>query len=310
MFSIYYLWTNEKLTKKNLIYVGLVSLVSGLYIFFLPFKESSHSVLLAYMHLPVLIWFLFGLLFSEFDYKKNAINYIKFNGDMLILIAVFLMTGIILSVVSIQMFAVMGIHLEQYLIDYIAFWAVAVSPIIASYIIGNHKSITNKLAPAFARIFTPIVLIDLVVSLFIIIYKGLEIYQNRDFLLIFNIMLIVVMAIILFSFSEVREFKRKGINELFLTAIIIVALIIDLIALSAISYRLMEFGLSPNKITVLVTNILIFFNLVLLLRDLFKLDFRNSDISIIFRTISSYSVLYIIWLIVVVFAFPFIFGMK
>jgi hypothetical protein len=123
-------------------------------------------------------------------------------------------------------------------------------------------------------------------------------------------MLIVVMAIILFSFSEVREFKRKGINELFLTAIIIVALIIDLIALSAISYRLMEFGLSPNKITVLVTNILIFFNLVLLLRDLFKLDFRNSDISIIFRTISSYSVLYIIWLIVVVFAFPFIFGMK
>jgi hypothetical protein len=95
-----------------------------------------------------------------------------------------------------------------------------------------------------------------------------------------------------------------------LFALSIVTVIIDLVALSAIFYRLSAFGMSPNRLAVLGSNILILGNLVLIIIDLYKVNFKKALISEVELTIAKYLPVYLAWIIFVVIGFPLIFGMK
>jgi len=118
------------------------------------------------------------------------------------------------------------------------------------------------------------------------------------------------MGIIVFSISETSVKKKQKINEMTLFMLTIVTLIIDLVALSAILYRLGEYGFTPNRTAVLGSNLLIFGNLILIMIDLFKVNFRSAEIKQVELTISKYLPIYMIWTIFVVIGFPLIFGLK
>lgn len=128
--------------------------------------------------------------------------------------------------------------------------------------------------------------------------------------MIFNIMLLGVMAIIVFSVSEASGSIKRKFSELVLFILSLVTLIINLIALSAIFYRLGEFGLTPNRLAVLGSNIMIFINLILITIDLFKINFKKAEPEKVELTISKYLPVYVIWVLIVVFGFPLFFGMK
>ena len=82
------------------------------------------------------------------------------------------------------------------------------------------------------------------------------------------------------------------------------------LTLSAIFYRLGEYGLTSNRLAILGSNILIFVNLILIMIDLFKVNFKNMELEIVGLTISKYLPVYIHWTLIVVFGFPLFFGMK
>jgi hypothetical protein len=119
-----------------------------------------------------------------------------------------------------------------------------------------------------------------------------------------------VMAIIVFSVSESSVYGKQRFSEIVLFILSIVTLIVNLIALSAIFYRLGEYGLTPNRLAILGSNILIFINLILIMVDLYKINFRKADLEKVELTVAKYLPFYIIWTIIVVFGFPLIFGMK
>jgi uncharacterized membrane protein len=123
-------------------------------------------------------------------------------------------------------------------------------------------------------------------------------------------MLLGVMAIIVFSVSEASGSIKRKFSELVLFILSLVTLIINLIALSAIFYRLGEFGLTPNRLAVLGSNIMIFVNLILITIDLFKINFKKAEPEKVELTISKYLPVYVIWVLIVVFGFPLFFGMK
>ena len=139
---------------------------------------------------------------------------------------------------------------------------------------------------------------------------GKDLYNDRNFLLIFNLMLLGVMGIIAFSIPETSIHKRQKINELTPFLLVVVTLIIDLVALSAIVYRLGEYGFTPNRTAVLGSNLLIFGNLILILIDLLKVNFKNKDIRQVELTIAGYLPIYVLWTMIVVFGFPLLFGLR
>jgi hypothetical protein len=123
-------------------------------------------------------------------------------------------------------------------------------------------------------------------------------------------MILGVMAIIVFSVSETSLHNKQKFNEKTLFLLSMVTLLINLAALSAILYRVGEYGFTPNRTAVLGSNLLIFGNLILIMIDLFKVNFKNAEIKQVEVTISKYLPIYIIWTIIVVFGFPLIFEMK
>ena len=123
-------------------------------------------------------------------------------------------------------------------------------------------------------------------------------------------MLLGVTAIVVFSISGTSKNKGQRFNEQILLALTIVTLIIFIIAVPAIVYRLGEYGFTPNRTAVLGSNILIFGNLLLIMIDLYKVNFKNKEINQVELTKAKYLPVYAIWTVFVVFILPWIFQLK
>ena len=258
------------------------------------------------------MWCSYGLVFIDFNFKDKCkrMEYIKHNGDLAILGAIILISGGILTGITIGLFQAINIDIQKFYMDNVVMIGLVSAPVVATFIIKNYTTMTNKIAPIIANIFSPLVLITLIIYLIAIAISGKDPYNDRNFLIIFNVMLLGVMGIIVFSISETSIIRKQKFNEMILFILSIITVIIDLIALSAIFYRLVEYGVTPNRLAVLGSNMLIFFNLVLIMIDLYKINFKEMVIEKVELTIAKYLPVYIIWTLIVIFGFPVIFGMK
>ena len=310
--SAYAFLMKEKIRVKQLLVTLPIFALSALYINLLPGGEESNSVVLAYIHLPLLMWCLYGLIYLDFDVRKQLkrIDYIRYNGDLAILTAIILIAGGMLTAITIGLFSAIDMRIEQFYMENVAIVGLVSAPIVATFIIRTFPAVTNKIAPIIASIFSPLVLITLVVYLISIIVTGKDPYDDREFLLVFNLMLLGVMAIIVFSVTGTSVNKRQRFNEWTLFILSAVTLIVNLIALSAIIYRLGEFGFSPNRVAVIGSNLLIFVHLLLIMIDLYKVIWRGKEIKTVELTIAKYLPIYAAWTIFVIFILPFLFGMR
>jgi hypothetical protein len=310
--TLYIAWTNKVFELKKIIPVLAAFLILTLYVNLLPVVTDSDSINLVCIHLPLLMWCLFGFVFIDFDLKDKIkrIEYIRYNGDLAILMAIIAISGGILTGITINLFDAIGIKIEIFYTKNVVVVGAVSVPVVATYILKNYQVLTNKIAPVIASIFSPLVLLTAVIFLVALAVSGKDPYSDRDFLLIFNLMLLGVMAVIVFSISESSASGKQKFNEMILFALSITTVIIDLIALSAIFYRLGTFGISPNRLAVLGSNILILYNLVLIIIDLYKANFKKALISEVELTIAKFLPVYLVWIIIVVFGFPLIFGMK
>jgi hypothetical protein len=200
-------------------------------------------------------------------------------------------------------------NIEQFYMENIAIIGGVAAPIIAFYLIRLYPTITNKIAPVIAQVFSPLVLITLSIYLVSLIFSNSNVFQDRNLLLIFNVMLIAVMALIVFSVSELDKSKKKNINVLILFLLAFLAIIINSIAFIAIISRATE-GLTPNRTVVLISNILIFVNQILIARNLYKSYFNPDQLNSVEKTVAKYLDIYAGYTIIVIFILPLIFGLK
>jgi hypothetical protein len=310
--SLYAILTRQIFRTPYVLVSLLVFLIAAVYINLLPSNRGSQSINLAYIHLPLFMWCIYGWIFIDFDAtdKTKRINYIKYNGDLAILGAIILIAGAVFTALTLGLFNAIGLNIERFYMNYIAIWGLVSAPIVATYIIRAYPFVTNKIAPIIANLFSPLVLITLIIYLISIPIAGKDPYNDRNFLLVFNLMLLGVMGIIVFAISEISANSKQRFGEATLLLLALVTLLIDLVALSAILYRLGEFGFTPNRTAVLISNLLITGNLILIIRNLFNVNFKKADIRKVEMIVSGYLPLYIIWTIIVAFGFPLIFGLK
>lgn len=310
--TLYTMLINKITDTRKILFTGLVFLVPAVYINLLPSDTKSASVILAYIHLPLLMWFIYGIVFNGYDFRNlyKRIDFVRYNGDLVIVYALIALAGGVLTGITIGLFNSIGLNIEKFYSENIIITGAVAAPVVAAFIIKKYPALVSKTAPLLAGIFSPLVLITLIIFLITILVTGKDPYNDRDFLLIFNIMLLGVMSIIIFSVTESAIIKNQKFNAMILLALSVISIITDLIALSAIFYRLGEFGLTPNRLAVLVSNILVFINLILIMADLFRINFKNREFRLVELTVSKFLPVYLLWIVIVIFGFPVIFGMK
>ncbi len=307
----YFLWQN-KADLKTVLFISGALVLSVVYINALPKNDSSDTFTLACIHLPLFLWTTLALAFTSNNLKDYSVrmDFLRYNGDLFVMMAVLLLAGGILAGITVGLFKLINIDIEDIFFKYIVIWELAAVPLVATFLVKTNPQLVNKVSPIVARIFTPIVLITLTFYLVAIIFAGKDPYNDREFLIIFNLLLIGVLAIIFFSIAETSKDKISKINTYLLIALACITLIVNGIALSAIIFRLAQWGITPNRLTVLGGNTIIFIHLILVTIQLFKISKRDGDILSVERSITAFLPVYAGWTIIVTFLFPLIFQFK
>ena len=310
--AVYTMWRNGITDLNKIILTGVAFLIPAVYINLLPGGDPGDSMILAFIHLPVLMLYLFGFIFANYDYRNTEIRieFIRHTAELVIVFGLIAIAGGILTAITINLFSSIGLDIENIYTEYIVATGAAAAPVFASWLLEKYPNMVSRIAPVIAGIFSPLVLITLIIFLLTFVISGKDPYNDRDFLIIFNVMLLGVMAIIIFSVSETSVIRKQKFNAAVLFALSIFTIVIDLIALSAIFYRLGEYGMTPNRLAVLVSNILVLGNLILIMTDLFRINFRSGQFSKVETTVARYLPVYLIWVLIVTFGFPLFFGMK
>lgn len=311
LLSMYFAW-KQSMNPKKLIAISMVFILSALYINTIPDNKESDTIILACIHLPFFMWSILGFTFTgnEFNNLKKRTNFLSFNGDLVVITTVILISGGILSAVTVGLFELINIKIGEFYFENIAIWGLAAAPFMGTYLVQTNPQLVKNVSPIIAKVFTPLVLIMLIVYLTAIIYTGKDPYNDREFLLIFNVLLIGVMAIILFSVAETAKNTGNKINTVMLFLLSIVTIIINGIALSAIIFRISEWGITANRLAVLGSNSLILTNLVLVNLKLFKSLKNPADLMKVEDSIAAFLPVYSVWTILVTFLFPILFNFK
>jgi hypothetical protein len=228
----------------------------------------------------------------------------------LVMTGIIAIAGGLLIAISFGLFELIGINIGYFHSHYILMWGMPAAPIVGTYLVRTNPQLVNKISPVIAKVFTPLVFVTLVVYLIALIVTGKDPYNDREFLLIFNLLLIGVMAIILFSISETSKDADNKIGKILLLGLSIVTMIVNGIALSAIIYRISEWGITPNRLAVLGGNALIFANLVIVSFRLFKTIKDKNEIEKVENSIASFLPIYCLWTIFVTFIVPVLFNFK
>jgi len=309
--SIYFAWKQQLSIKKWMTIAALVA-VAALYINILPDSQTSDTLILACIHLPLFLWTVLGYSFTgpNFMQSSRRLDFLRFNGDLVVMTTVILIAGGILSGITIGLFNVINLNIEEYYFEYVAVWGLAAAPLVATYLIQANPQLVKNISPVIARVFTPLVLVMLTVYLTAIVYTGKDPYNDRDFLIIFNLLLIGVMAIILFSLAEISKSNNNKTGVFMLLSLSILTIMVNGIALSAILFRIFEWGITPNRLAVLGGNILILTNLLIVTYNLFRTLRYNTELENVDNSIARFLPIYSAWTVIVTFLFPLIFGFK
>ena len=311
MLTAYFIW-KRNLAIRQIIFIAVGFLIPLIFINLLPAANKSDTLILSFIHLPLLLWSVLGFTYVG-DYPGNyskRIEYLRYNGELVIMTGLILIAGAMLSVITMGLFSAIGINIEQFYTEYIIIFGLPALPILGTYLTQTNPQLVNKVSPAIAKIFSPLVLVMLAIYLVAILVSGKDPYNDRDFLIVFNLLLIGVMAIILFSIAESSKEKNNQPATYILLALSIITVIVNGIALSAILFRISEWGITPNRLAVLGSNMLMLINLLLVTFRLYSSISKKTDITEVENSIARFLPLYIIWTIIVTFTFPILFQFK
>lgn len=307
----YFAWKN-KLSAGKIAFIVASTVIGLIFINSLPDVKNSDTLILSCIHLLIFLWCVLGFAFvgEKSDMNEKRLGFLKYNGDLVVITTLILIAGGIMSGLTIGLFSLIGFDIAEFYFDNIVIFLLPAAPILGTYLTRTNPQLVGKVSPVIARIFSPLVLVMLVIYLVAMAYSGKDPYNDREFLLIFNALLIGVMAIIFFSVAGTTKAIKSPAEIWILFLLSSVTIIVNGISISAILFRIAEWGISPNRAAVLGANVLILINLLLVTIQLFKVVSKKTDISEVGKAIAFYLPVYFIWASIVTFLFPFVFGFR
>ncbi|HYD52844.1 MAG TPA: hypothetical protein VEA99_09465, partial [Gemmatimonadaceae bacterium] len=167
-----------------------------------------------------------------------------------------------------------------------------------------------NMAPVLTRLFTPLFTAVLVTFLATLLVTGRAVDIERNMLIPFNALLVLVLALLLYSISARDPGSPPGAFDVMQVVLLVCALAADALALWNIASRITQFGFSPNRVAVLGMNVILLVNLawsaVLYVRALRA----RGSLAALERWQTSYLPVYAVWAAMVVVVFPPLFAFR
>lgn len=274
-----------------------------------PFTPEGHTELLAALHLPMALWLTVGVAYAGGAWRDHdqRMNYVRFSGEWFIYFALIALGGGVLMGTTMFIFGAIGLDAEFLLNEWILPCGVMGAVIIAGWLVEAKQSVIENMAPVLTLLFTPLFTLVLLAFLGTMVWTGSAIDVEREVLIGFDLLLVVVVGLLLYAISARDPQAEPGAFDGVQLVLVICALLVDAVALWAIVARISEFGFSPNRVAALGENLILVVSLgwsaVLYARFLA----RRIPFAPLERWQTAYAPVYLVWASVVVVVFPLVF---
>jgi hypothetical protein len=307
----YFAW-KRRLDTRTLRWLAAAFVVAGVFANVYPFAPPAHTQLLAAVHLPIALWLAVGMAYAGGRWSQVAgrMDFIRFSGELFIYFVLIALGGAVLTGFLMMMFQTIGVDAEWFVESWLVPCGAAGAVIVASWLVEAKQSVIENMAPVLTRLFTPLFTAVLVVFLATLLLTGRAVDIERNMLIPFNALLVLVLALLLYSISARDPGSPPGAFDVMQVVLLICALVADALALWNIAARITEFGFSPNRVAVLGINVILLVNLtwtaVLYVRYLRA----RGSLAALERWQTSYLPVYAVWAAIVVIVFPPLFGYR
>ena len=227
------------------------------------FRPASHTEALSALHLPIALWLAIGFAYvggRRFD-GGGRMDFVRFSGELFIYYVLIALGGGVLTAFTMMMFTAIGLKpdwiAEQWLVPCGAMGAI----LVGSWLVEAKQNVIENMAPVLTRLFTPLFTILMLVFLGTMAWTGRPIDIQRNVLIAFDLLLVLVVGLVLYAASARDPEAAPNLFDGLQLLLIISALVVDALALTAIASRISEFGFTPNRVSALGENLILLVNL-------------------------------------------------
>jgi hypothetical protein len=292
-----------------------LALLSGalLYLHLLPGGNESQVTVLSCLHMPFFLWSVLGAAFlgGRWRNPQGRMDYLRYNGELLIYSTIILIGGMVLTALTLSLFGMIRVHIEEWYLQYVVVYGTVAAPVVATLLVDRVVGGRFRIAPLLARVFAPLFLLTVGAYLVAMIPSLGRPFTERDFLIVFNALLLAVLGICIGCISERDPRAAAGrFGDSVNIGLAALTLAVDVIALAAIVFRLASYGFSPNRLAVLGGNLLVFGHLAGLLYQYVRFAKGTGALKDLERWVAGYIPAYAAWSLFVAVGFPLIFGFR
>ncbi|MFG2101177.1 permease prefix domain 1-containing protein [Micromonospora echinaurantiaca] len=275
-----------------------------------PLADDSQSVVLTAIHLPIALWLVVGLAYVADDLRssRRRMDFIRFTGECFIYYVLIALGGGVLTAFMFGTFEAIGLSPEGFVSQWLLPCGAAAAVVVAGWLVEAKQSVVENIAPVLTRLFTPLFTAVLLAFLAALGRSANGINVEREALILFNLLLVVVLGLLLYSISARDPLAPPGLFDKLQFALVVSALAIDVLVLLEITGRITEYGTTPNKAAALGENVILLANLAWSAWLLLGFVRRRAPFAAIERWQTGYLPVYAAWAWVVVLVFPPVFA--
>jgi hypothetical protein len=309
LLSAYFVWKRQ-LAAGTVRWLAAAFVAAIVFANVYSFVPEGHTEILTALHLPISLWLAVGIAYAGGRWSQVAgrMDFIRFSGELFIYFVLIALGGGVLTGMLVMMFETIGVDAEWFIANWLLPCGAAGAVLVASWLVEAKQSVIENMAPVLTRLFTPLFAAVLITFLVTLLLTGRGLAIERELLIVFDLLLVLVLALLLYSVSARDAGSPPGAFDVMQVVLVVSALLADAVALWAIAARITEFGFSANRTAALGVNVILLVNLawsaVLYIRFL-RGRGAFADLE---RWQTNYLPVYAAWAAIVVIVFPPLFG--
>ena len=312
--ATYFLYKNPNF--KLSVGLSIFSILTSIYLILIPDWQSfgkadwhSDSITMALIHLPLTTLILLGICFVQQSWQdtKQRIAFVKFCGELLMLSTLILISGGVLSGLTVGFFELMNMDIVEWYMSNIGVIGIVSTPLVATYLYDSVLHRKMQIAVLLAKVFSPLFFIFVLSYIIAMMILGNSPFVNREFLVGCNGLLILILGIMVFSIATRSRDSKIIITDYINVLLVGATLLINSLALSAIIFRLVEYGFTPNRFCVLGANLIVFVHLISIMVAYIQVIRQKIDFDLLRKKVVSYFPAYACWFVFITYLLPLIF---
>jgi hypothetical protein len=305
----YFVW-KRRLDARTVRWLALAFVVAGVFANVYPFASEGYTETLTALHLPIALWLVVGIAYAggRWGEVSGRMDFIRFSGELFIYYVLIALGGGVLMASMSIIFQSIGVDVEPFFESWLLPCGAVGAVVVASWLVEAKQSVIENMAPVLTRLFTPFFAAVLVAFLVTLLWTGRGVDIGRNALIAFDLLLVVVLGLLLYSVSARDPRAAPGAFDVVQVALVVSALLADTVALWAIAARITEFGFTPNRVAALGENAILLVNLAWSAVLYVQFLRGRGSFTGLERWQTNYLPVYAAWAAIVVIAFPPVFS--